>query len=255
MGLRFASLGSGSTGNGLVVESGRTRVLLDCGFTLVESERRLARLGLEASQLDAILVTHEHSDHLGGVARLALRHSLTVHLTRGTALSLPDAFPSEQVSLLDPHAPFSIGELLIDPIAVPHDAREPVQFAFSDGRARLGVATDLGCSTPHVEAKLSGCDALVLECNHDEGMLESGGYPRALKQRISGRLGHLENSAAAQLLSRLDRSKLRHVIAAHLSRENNRPELAAAALAGVLGCLPDWVSIASHDEGFDWREI
>ncbi len=255
MGLRFASLGSGSSGNGLVVESGRTRVLLDCGFTLGESERRLARLGLKASELDAILVTHEHSDHIGGVARLASRHGLTVHLTRGTALSLPEAFPPQQVSLLDPHAPFSIGELFIDPIAVPHDAREPVQFAFSDGRARLGVATDLGCSTPHVEAKLSGCDALVLECNHDGDMLESGGYPRALKQRISGRLGHLENAAAAELLSRVDRSKLRHVIAAHLSRENNRPELAAAALAGVLGCSPDWVSIASHDEGFGWREI
>lgn len=255
MGLRFASLGSGSSGNGLVVECGRTRVLLDCGFTLGESDRRLARLGLKPTDLDAILVTHEHSDHLGGVARLASRHGLPVHLTRGTALSLPEAFAAEQVCLLDPHTPFSIGDLHIDPIAVPHDAREPVQFAFSDGAVRLGVATDLGCSTPHVEAKLSGCDALVLECNHDGGLLEAGTYPRSLKQRISGRLGHLENGVAAELLSRVDRSRLRHVIAAHLSLENNRPELAAAALAGVLGCAPDWVSIASHDEGFDWREI
>lgn len=255
MGLRFASLGSGSSGNGLVVESGRTRVLLDCGFTLGESERRLARLGLKPTDLDAIVVTHEHSDHLGGVARLATRHGLPVHLTRGTALSLPEAFPAEQLCLLDPHTPFSIDDLHVDPIAVPHDAREPVQFAFSDGSVRLGVATDLGCSTPHVEAKLSGCDALVLECNHDGGMLESGNYPRSLKQRISGRLGHLENGVAAELLSRVDRSRLRHVIAAHLSRENNTPELAATALASVLGCSADWVVIASHDEGFDWREI
>lgn len=255
MGLRFASLGSGSSGNGLVVEAGGTRVLMDCGFNVAETGRRLARLGLEPSDLHAVLVTHEHSDHLGGVPRFAARHGLAVHLTRGTALSLPMEFPPALVRFIDPHSAFSIGAVWVDPIAVPHDAREPVQYAFSDGKARLGVVTDLGCSTPHVEEKLSGCDALVLECNHDGAMLEAGSYPRGLKDRIAGRLGHLENGVAAEILSRIDRSRLRHVIAAHLSRENNRPELAAAALAGALGCAPDWVAVASQDEGFDWREI
>lgn len=255
MGLRFASLGSGSAGNALVVEVRGTRVLMDCGFTIAEASRRLGRLGLEPRDLDAVLVTHEHSDHLGGVPRFAARHGLPVHLTRGTSLCLPATFPSELVRIVDPHAVFTVGELQVDPIAVPHDAREPVQFAFSDGDVRLGVATDLGCGTPHVEAKLSGCDALVLECNHDGGMLEAGSYPRGLKDRISGRLGHLENGVAAEILSRIDRSRLRHVIAAHLSRENNRPELAASALAGVLGCSPAAVAVATQEEGFGWRQI
>lgn len=255
MGLRFASLGSGSSGNGLVVEARGTRVLMDCGFTIAETTRRLGRLGLAPADLDAVLVTHEHSDHLGGVPRFAARHGLPVHLTRGTALCLPQTFPPELVRLIDPHAAFAIGGLQVDPIAVPHDAREPVQYAFTDGHARLGVATDLGCSTPHVEEKLSGCDALVLECNHDGALLEAGAYPQSLKARISGRLGHLENSVAAEILARIDRSRLRHVIAAHLSRENNRPELAAAALAGVLGCPPDEVAVASQDDGFAWRDI
>jgi phosphoribosyl 1,2-cyclic phosphodiesterase len=255
MGLRFASLGSGSAGNALVVEACGTRVLMDCGFTIAETSRRLGRLGLAPQDLDAVLVTHEHSDHLGGVPRFAARHGLPVHLTRGTSLCLPAAFPAELIRMVDPHAVFAIGELQVDPIAVPHDAREPVQYAFSDGNSRLGVATDLGCGTPHVEEKLSGCDALVLECNHDRGLLEAGSYPRGLKERISGRLGHLENAAAAGILARLDRSRLHHVIAAHLSRENNSPALAAAALASVLGCAPDEVGVASQEEGFGWREI
>ncbi len=254
MALRFASLGSGSGGNGLVVESGATRVLLDCGFPLGETATRLARLGLAPGDLAAVVVTHEHSDHLGGVARFARRHALAVHLTRGTAASLPPDFPEALVRLVDPHAAFAVQDLLVDPFPVPHDAREPVQFAFSDGHRRLGVATDLGVSTPHVEEKLSGCDALVLECNHDAVLLESGRYPRMLKQRIAGRLGHLENGVAAGIVSRIDRSRLKHVVAAHLSQENNRPELAAAALAGALGCAASWIGIATQDEGFGWRE-
>jgi phosphoribosyl 1,2-cyclic phosphodiesterase len=138
---------------------------------------------------------------------------------------------------------------------VPHDAREPVQYVIGDGASRLGVLTDLGVITSHVEACLTGCDALVLECNHDLPMLENGSYPYPLKQRIAGRLGHLHNEAAADLLRSIDTSRLKHLIAAHLSRENNTPELARAALSGALNCAAEWIGIASQREGFAWREL
>jgi phosphoribosyl 1,2-cyclic phosphodiesterase len=254
MALRFASLGSGSSGNGLVVECARTRLLLDCGFTIAETTLRLARAGLAPSDLAGIVVTHEHTDHLGGVARFARRHAIPVHLTRGTALSLPEDFPAVLLRYVDPHTPFEVGDLRVDPFPVPHDAREPVQFVFGDGASRLGVVTDLGMSTTHVEDKLSGCDALVLECNHDLGMLHGGSYPYPLKQRIAGRFGHLDNAAAAELLARLDRSRLKHLIAAHLSAQNNTPSLAVSALAAAMGCEESWIGVATQESGFDWRE-
>src|SRR5919199_241367 len=200
--MRFAALGSGSQGNGLIVESGATRILIDCGFNLSETVKRLGRLGLEPRDLTAILVTHEHDDHGGGVARLARRYELPVYLTYGTFVALgrgSSMIPS--VNLIDSHSPFLIGDLEIHPYPVPHDAREPCQFVFSDGERRLGLLTDTGDSTPHIERMLSGLDALVLECNHDIDLLMNGPYPPTLKARISSRYGHLDNGTAAQLLT------------------------------------------------------
>ena len=254
--MRFASLGSGSKGNALLVESGSTRVLLDCGFGLSEVAARLGRLGLAPDELDAIIVTHEHDDHGGGVPRLAARHDLPVYLTYGTLAALgaerramPDAI------LIDSVAPFSIGAIEVRPYTVPHDAREPVQFVLSDGSKRLGVLTDTGRLTPHIARSLSGVDALVLECNHDLDMLMNGPYPSSLKHRVAGRMGHLANAAAAQLLRAIDCSRLQHLIAAHLSETNNLPELARTALAGALNCEESWIGIATQEEGFAWREI
>lgn len=254
--MRFASLGSGSQGNALVVEAGSARVLLDCGFGIRDVETRLARLGLEAGDLDAIIVTHEHDDHVGGVTRLARKYELPVYLTYGTLTALDGARSRiAQITLIDSHTPFAIGDIEVRPFPVPHDAREPAQFVFSDGGATLGMLTDAGSSTPHIECMLSGLDALVLECNHDLDLLAKGGYPPYLKQRISGRLGHLDNETAARLLASLDCSRLQHLIAAHLSQQNNTPELARAAMAKALGCEPGWIGVADQRDGFDWREI
>jgi phosphoribosyl 1,2-cyclic phosphodiesterase len=254
VGLRFASLGSGSSGNGLVVECGRTRVMMDCGFSVAEARERLERTGLTPSELAGIVVTHEHDDHLGGVAAFAKKHAIPVYLTRGTGMSLPDDFPAVLVRYIDSHTPFAVEGLLVEPFPVPHDAREPVQYRFSDGCVRLGVVTDLGCATRHVVDCLSGCEALVIECNHDLDMLMGGPYPFGLKQRVSGRFGHLSNSDAGHLVASLDRSRLRHLIAAHLSQQNNRAELARAALAKAAGCEEGWIGVATQDEGFAWRD-
>ncbi|MEW6514155.1 MAG: MBL fold metallo-hydrolase [Pseudomonadota bacterium] len=252
--IRFASLGSGSKGNALLVESGRTRVLLDCGFGPRELATRLARLGAEPESIDAVLITHEHADHVGGAARCAARHGWTVHASHGTAVAATQ-LADIPVRRFDSHAGFSIGDLEIHPYPVPHDAREPTQFVFSDGAQRLGVLTDAGTITPHIVAMLKDCAALVLECNHDAGMLANGRYPPSLKRRIAGGFGHLDNAAAAGLLCNIAGQHLRHVVAAHLSEENNTPELACAALADALACTADWIGVASQTDGFAWREI
>lgn len=263
--MRFSSLGSGSEGNALLVAVGsnstgsgtrQTQVLMDCGFGLKDTIFRLARLGVDPGQLSGIVVTHEHGDHIGGVARLARKFDLPVWLTHGTLRSHPKAFSDiAHLHEITPQKTFSIGDLEINPYPVPHDAAEPVQFIFSDGARRLGVLTDTGCGTPHIEEMLSGCNALVLECNHDSDMLMSSDYPYSLKQRVGGRFGHLNNQEAADILSRLDVSQLQHLIAAHLSRNNNTAELAKQALSGVMGCDDDWVGVATQEEGFGWREI
>jgi phosphoribosyl 1,2-cyclic phosphodiesterase len=254
--MRFASLGSGSEGNGLVVEAGLSRLMIDCGFGVRDTAARLARLGLAPGDLDAIVVTHEHSDHVGGVAAFAAKHAIPVWLTFGTLSAVGERFAGmERVYGFDSHDSFAVGALEVRPFPVPHDAREPVQFVVTDGAVRLGVLTDIGMPTPAVERALSGCDALVLECNHDAGMLSEGPYPAALKSRIAGRFGHLDNAASAALLAALDNSRLRHIVAAHLSKQNNTPERARAALAQALGCTDDWIGVADQSAGFGWREI
>ena len=254
--MRFASLGSGSKGNAWLVQAGRTTVMVDCGFGPREAARRLGRLGLAAADLDAILITHEHSDHGRGAARLATQARCPVWLSHGCHAMLDcvgDAPAS--VRILDAHQSFALGDLQVTPYPVPHDAREPVQFSFSDGATRFGLLTDAGHVTAHIEAVLSGCAALALECNHDRERLQAGSYPAALKQRILGPYGHLDNAAAAALLARIAGPGLKHVVAAHLSEENNTPELARAALAGALGCEDGWVGVADQELGLDWREI
>jgi len=254
--MRFASLGSGSGGNALVLEVKQTRVLLDCGFGLRDMARRLARVDLAPEDLAGILVTHEHADHVGGVVKFARKYNLAVWLTQGTLSAIRPQCPNLPLThVIDSHTRFAIGDVEIEPFPVPHDAREPAQYVLGNGAKRLGVLTDTGCATPHIEATLSGCDALVLECNHDVNLLRNGPYPPGLKKRVASRFGHLDNGAAANLLAKLDQSRLQHVIAAHLSRQNNTPALAQDALARAMNCVADWIGVADEEAGFAWRQV
>ena len=256
--MRFASLGSGSAGNCLVVEQANTRVLLDCGFSTNEVLKRLERLALLPEQITGMLVTHEHDDHAKGAFKFAAKYNIPVWLSHGSFKMCQRYMPENaklSINIIDSHANFQIQDLSITPYPVPHDAREPTQFTFSDGQHKLGVLTDAGSTTPYIEQVLSACDALVLECNHDLTMLENGPYAWPLKKRVGSRLGHLDNQTAAALLARLDSSKLKHIIAAHLSAKNNTQQLAKQALSQALNCEHNWVGVAEQAEGFAWRGL
>ncbi len=248
--MRFASLGSGSRGNATLVEHDDTLLMIDCGFSCKEVERRLQRLGKSADQISAILVTHEHADHISGVARLARKYDLPVWMTAGTRSMQRDGNIRRQYCF-NGHESFAIGSLEIHPFPVPHDAREPCQFVFSNGATRLGVLTDIGSITPHVVRSLAHCDALLLEFNHDPQMLAQGPYPPSLKARVGGQLGHLSNEQAVDLLQRLDCHRLQHLVAAHISEKNNSlPRV--RALLEPFNLADEVLSLAHQEQGFSW---
>jgi phosphoribosyl 1,2-cyclic phosphodiesterase len=254
--MRFASLGSGSEGNALLISatSGitETMVMLDCGFGLREAESRLSHFHVDPKQLSGIIVTHEHQDHVGGVFRLARRHKIPVWITHGTFEAVRDEAAGVTVHICRDGEPFVIGDLEIQPYTVPHDAREPVQYTATDGISKLGVLTDVGHSTPHLVDALSGCDALVLEFNHDTDMLAQSVYPPWLKARIGGQMGHLSNQQSAEILQSLDRSRLKRVIAAHLSQKNNSTDKVRLAIDEVLRDSVVEAVIADQAAGFAW---
>lgn len=251
--MRFASLGSGSRGNATLVEWAQGSLLIDCGFSVKETELRLARLGKTAQDLTAILVTHEHSDHIKGVAALARRYDLPVYMTPGTYHSR-DLGRLPEVNLIHAYAPFELNSLQVNPVAVPHDAREPTQFVFEYAGLRLGILTDLGSITPHVEEAYQACDAILLEANHDPFMLASGSYPPSLKQRVGGQWGHLSNQQAAGFLQRIDTQRLQHLVVAHISQKNNSVAVARSVLEPVTRAVKQ-VTYACQDQGFDWLAV
>lgn len=261
--LRFASLGSGSRGNATIVEwsiasdlsgeSVKGSLLIDCGFSVKETELRLARLGKTGHDLVAILVTHEHSDHIKGVAALSRRYDIPVYMTPGTCHS-KNLGDLPLLNLIQSYASFQLHGLRVNPVAVPHDAREPAQFVFEYAGLRLGILTDLGSITPHVEAAYQACDAMLLEANHDPFMLASGSYPPSLKQRVGGHWGHLSNQQAAGFLQRLDTQRLQHLVVAHISQKNNSVDVARKALEPFTQSVKN-VTYACQDQGFDWLVV
>ncbi|SMF43871.1 Phosphoribosyl 1,2-cyclic phosphodiesterase [Alteromonadaceae bacterium Bs31] len=225
--MHFAVLGSGSKGNSTLIRAGETLLLLDCGFTVKELEQRLLQLEVNASQLNAVLLTHEHSDHCKGLGALARKYRLPVYMTAGTFLSR-DYGKIENLKLIHGYQSFSIADTHITPVAVPHDSREPAQFVFSYAGKTLGVLTDLGHITPHVEQAYAQCDALLLEANHDVDMLAQGPYPYSLKARVGGSWGHLNNQQAAKLLANISLEQLQLLVLGHISENNNCPRLVEA---------------------------
>ncbi len=252
--IRFASLGSGSKGNATLIEAGETLVLVDCGYSAAEAQRRMAVLGVDPAGISAILVSHEHGDHIRGVPVLSRRFAIPVHLTHGTLLACRDD-DFHDVRIISPHRPFGIGDLAVTPYPVPHDAREPCQFVFEAGQRRLGLLTDAGSITSHMVAALDGCHALMLECNYDPEMLARGPYPPALQRRIDDRFGHLANHQARALLDRLDTAQLRHLRLMHLSEKNNHPDRVLETLRDVVAGIRCDVHVASQESGFGWVEL
>ncbi|MEH6800023.1 MAG: MBL fold metallo-hydrolase [Halopseudomonas sabulinigri] len=251
--MRYCSLGSGSKGNGTLIEQGATRLLVDCGFSLRSTEQRLRHAGISGEQLTAVLVTHEHSDHIQGVAKLARKFDLPVYLTPGTGYALRQELLDFR--WIDLHSRVVISELEVSPVAVPHDAREPCQFIFDNGQQRLGVLTDTGSITPWIVEQYAKLDALFLEANYDPRMLAMGPYPSFLKARVGGELGHLSNHQAASLLGMIDLEQLQHIAIAHISEKNNRPELARSALDDVLANWSGELLLAEQNQGLPWQTI
>lgn len=254
--LRFKSLGSGSAGNATVVQatSGtlRAHLLIDCGLGIRRLERQLVEAGLAAGELDAIFITHEHSDHIGCARSLARKHRIPVWMSAGTYAAIGEPDFEGLLRIAADTVAIELGPLQVLPFAVPHDAREPLQLRCTDGDARLGILTDLGHVSEHVKQQLAGCGSMVLECNHDTDLLANGPYPYFLKRRVGGDWGHLSNGAAAQAAQAWGAQGLRQVVAAHLSERNNRPELAQAALAQALGCAPQDIHVADAGSGCGW---
>lgn len=213
-------------------------------------------MNVVVDDLAAILVTHEHSDHIKGVARLANKARVPVYTTWGTWVDkLQGVLDESLFQLINPHDEFTLAGMVVQPIPVPHDANEPCQFTFQANGMKLGVITDTGCVTPHMLEMYQGCDSLMLECNHDLQMLADGPYPTSLKRRVASNLGHLNNQQAAEMLGQMQVEKLQHLVVTHISKKNNHPELAVAALLQVEACHEESIQVAQQDSGFDWLSI
>lgn len=240
--MRICLLASGSKGNAIYLETRDTRLLIDAGLSARELERRMAAIGADPGALNALLVSHEHSDHCRGIGPMARRWSLPVYLHHATHDALTGAGRLDRISLFDSGEPISLRDLQIEAVPLTHDAAAPVGFIVHTQAGRLGIATDLGLGTRLVADRYQGCRALILEANHDEEMLRDGPYPWHLKQRIRSRHGHLSNRESAELLKQLLWDGLEAVFLAHLSETNNRPQLAKACaeqvLAGQTACNP-----------------
>ena len=243
MALSISVLASGSRGNSTVLVSSRTRLLVDCGLSCRETCRRLASQGIAPESLSAILITHEHSDHVAGLHVMAKRFRLPVFMSAPTHGAWQRQYKDSagnrvEATCLETFAPghaFTVGDIDVMPFTIPHDAADPVGFRFVTEGLRVAIATDLGFIPPNVRDQLRACDGLVLESNHDLEMLRGGPYPWAVKQRVMSRVGHLSNESLAEFLATDYDGSAAFLILAHLSEQNNHPDLARIAAERALG--------------------
>ena len=256
--LGFASLGSGSKGNATLIKVGNTTIMLDCGFALKETERRLMHHECAPQAISAILVTHEHGDHSSGVGKLSRKYNIPVWLTIGTNQACKDN-NFDRTHIIDSHQSFSVGEIDIQPFPVPHDAREPCQFVFSKGSGRnkrkLGILTDVGYITPCIVEHLNGVHGLLLECNYDHHLLKTGSYPSMLKNRVAGKYGHLDNQQSKQVLEAIETKNLQYLVGMHVSEKNNHSDQIMEVLSIANDVQDIDISIACQKNGFNWKKI
>ncbi len=250
---RFASLGSGSSGNATLVASDTAALIIDCGFSLRETIARFDRLDFSLDHIAGILVTHEHGDHAKGVSALARHCGVPVYMSAGTCIA--GGFSSlEGVRIISANEPFSAGGFGVLPVTVPHDAREPLQFVVSHAERKLGILTDLGSVSPAVLDSYSGCDGLFVEANHDEYMLAAGPYPPSLQRRVGGPWGHLNNQQTLHMLRNIDLSRVQHLVVGHISKKNNSLLKVQSALQEISNEIGE-VYYACQDQGFAWLHL
>jgi phosphoribosyl 1,2-cyclic phosphodiesterase len=246
--LSVCVLASGSKGNAVYVSDGACSILVDAGLSGKAIELRMKERGLAPESLNAIVVSHEHSDHIQGVGVLSRRYRLPVYIAPGTLAAAPQVGRLHKTHHFECGRDFAIGDIRIHPFSLSHDAADPAGFTFQLNGAKVGIATDLGVATAMVKEHLKACTLLVLEANHDPDMLINGPYPWPLKQRIKGRSGHLSNQESRILLGELQHENLTHVVLAHLSETNNTPEAAYQSVASVLTKCTPRLSVALQDQ-------
>ncbi len=229
--MRLCSIASGSSGNCIYVGTDTTHVLVDVGISRKRTEEGLGSLGINPAELDAVFVTHEHSDHISGLGVFSRKYNVPIYATAGTLQAIRKcrslgAIDDSLFQTIRADESFTIKDMTVNPMQISHDAAEPVAYRFSHGRQKIGVVTDLGTYNDYTVESLKGMDALLIEANHDVNMLQVGPYPYPLKQRILGDRGHLSNENSGRLLGRLLHDKMQYIMLGHLSKENNLPELA-----------------------------
>lgn len=233
--MKLLSIASGSSGNCIYVGNEDTHILIDAGISGKKVEAGLKSIGLSAADLDGVFITHEHIDHIGGLGVLARKCGLPIYATKGTIQGIlaTKSVGNIEMELFHPFEGYGccqVGSLTIDPLPISHDARDPVAYRIYCGEKRLGIVTDLGIVTEEVVDGFQDMDALFIEANHDERMLQAGAYPYYLKKRIAGKKGHLSNESSGRLLSNIVNDHLKYIMLGHLSHENNLPELAYEAV-------------------------
>lgn len=252
--LEVASLGSGSTGNATLVRSANTTVLIDCGFTLKETLKRMASLGVAPSDLSAVLISHEHGDHVKGIGPLSRKFGVPIYLTHGTFRRLKDD-RLLKYELFHAHAPFELGDLTIDPFPTPHDAAESCQFIVRKDNVSFVVATDMGVCPPFVLSKLAGVNGMLIECNYDDDLLRNGPYPPSLQHRIRGNFGHLGNLQAGPVVRAIDHPALECILLGHLSEKNNTEQCALDAVLASVSNHPERVEVLKPHVASRWYAI